>query len=226
METLFKDLRYGVRSLLKQPAFTLVAVITLALGIGGNSAMFSVVNAVLLRPLQYPESDRIVVFEGINPPKGITQSNMSIPDFADWQKQNQVFEQLAGFFSGGMLLTSGDETERVRTTGVTPDFFPLFRAGAIKGRTLQADDAQKGRDQVVLLSYAMWQRRFGGDQNVVGSKVTLSGKSTTVIGVMPRGFEYPAQSELWVPYPIDAAAEQRDNRFFSVVARIAAGRRG
>jgi len=223
METLFKDLRYGVRSLLKQPAFTLVAVITLALGIGGNSAMFSVVNAVLLRPLQYPESDRIVVFEGINPPKGITQSNMSIPDFADWQKQNQVFEQLAGFFSGGMLLTSGDETERVRTTGVTPDFFPLFRAGAIKGRTLQADDAQKGRDQVVLLSYAMWQRRFGGDQNVVGSKVTLSGKSTTVIGVMPRGFEYPAQSELWVPYPIDAAAEQRDNRFFSVVARLKPG---
>src|SRR6266446_4412761 len=192
MESLFKDIRYGVRSLLKHPGFTAVAVLTLALGIGANSAMFSTVNAVLLRPLQYPESDKIVLLEGVNPPQGITQSNMSIPDFADWQKQNRVFEQLAGFFSGGMLLTSGDETERVRTTGVTEEFFPLFRTGAIKGRTLQADDAQKGRDQVVLLSYAMWQRRFGGDQNVVGSKVTLSGKSTTVIGVMPRGFEYPA----------------------------------
>src|SRR5437660_4899542 len=153
MKTLFKDLRYGVRSLLKQPAFTLVAAITLALCIGGNSAMFSVVNAVLLRPLQYPESDRIVVFEGINPPKGIAQSNMSIPDFADWQKQNQVFEQLAGFVSGGALLTSGDETERVRGTGVSDAFFPLFRTGAIRGRTLQTEDAQKGRDPVVVLSY-------------------------------------------------------------------------
>jgi predicted permease len=223
METLFKDLRYGIRSLLKQPAFTLVAVITLALGIGANSAMFTVVNAVLLRPLSYPESDRIMLFEGVNPPQGITQSNMSIPDFVDWQKQNQVFEQLAGFYSGGLLLTSGDETERVRGAGVTEDFFPLFRTGAIKGRTLQADDAQKGRDPVVLLSYAIWQRRFGGDQNVVGSKVSLGGKGVTIVGVMPPGFDYPAQTELWVPYPIDAAAERRDNRFFQVVARLKPG---
>jgi putative ABC transport system permease protein len=223
METLFKDLRYGIRSLLKQPAFTLVAVITLALGIGANSAMFTVVNAVLLRPLSYPESDRIMLFEGVNPPQGITQSNMSIPDFVDWQKQNQVFEQLAGFYSGGLLLTSGDETERVRGAGVTEDFFSLFRTGAIKGRTLQADDAQKGRDPVVLLSYAIWQRRFGGDQNVVGSKVSLGGKGVTIVGVMPPGFDYPAQTELWVPYPIDAAAERRDNRFFQVVARLKPG---
>jgi putative ABC transport system permease protein len=223
METLINDISYGVRSLLKHPGFTAVAVITLALGIGANSAMFSTVNAVLLRPLSYPEPDRIVLLEGVNPPQGITQSNMSIPDFADWQKQNRVFEQLAGFFSGGMLLTSGDETERVRTTGVTEEFFPLFRTGAIKGRTLQADDAQKGRDPVVLLSYAIWQRRFGGDQNIVGSKVSLGSKGATVVGVMPAGFDYPAQSELWVPYPIDASAERRDNRFFSVVARLKPG---
>src|SRR5437016_1114561 len=146
METLFKDLRYGIRSLLKQPAFTLVAVITLALGIGGNSAMFSVVNAVLLRPLQYPESDRIVVLEGINPPKGITQSNMSIPDFVDWQSQNQAFEQMAGFFAGGGALNSGDETERIRYTAVTADFFSLFRTPSLLGRTLQADDGQPGRE--------------------------------------------------------------------------------
>ena len=152
METFFKDLRYGVRSLLKQPAFTLVAVITLALGIGGNSAMFSVVNAVLLRPLQYPESDRIVVLEGINPPKGITQSNMSIPDFADWQNQNQVFEHLAGFIAGGVLLNNGDETERVHGTVVTGDFFALFRTPSLQGRTLQADDAQPGREPVAILN--------------------------------------------------------------------------
>jgi putative ABC transport system permease protein len=220
METVLKDIRFGLRSLRKHPGFTAIAVITLALGIGANSAMFSTVNAVLLRPLSYPESERIVLLEGVNPAAGITRSNMSIPDFADWQKQNQVFEQLAGFVSGGSLLTSGDETERVRGTGVSTDFFPLFGTAAIKGRTLQADDSQKGGEPVVVLSYGLWQRRFGGAQDVIGTKVTLGGKSTTVVGVMPAGFDYPEQTELWVAYPVDAAAERRDNRFFSVVARL------
>ena len=134
---------------------------------------------------------------------------MSVPDFADWQNQNQVFEQLAGFVSGGSLLTSGDETERVRGTGVTSDFFPLFRTAAFAGRTLQSDDCQKGHDDVVVLSYGLWQRRFGGNRNVIGTKVTISGESATIVGVMPPGFDYPAQSELWVPYPIDAAASVR-----------------
>src|SRR3977135_210763 len=112
METLLRDIRYGARSLLKRPGFTAIALITLALGIGANSAMFSVVNAVLLRPLSYPEANRIVVLEGVNPPQGITQRNMSVPDLADWQKQNKVFDQLAGFISGGSFLASADETER------------------------------------------------------------------------------------------------------------------
>jgi putative ABC transport system permease protein len=220
MEALFKDIRYGFRSLLKHPGFTTIAVLTLALGIGANSAMFSTVNAVLLKPLAYPEADRIVLLEGINPAMGITDSNLSIPDFADWQNQNQVFEQLAGYVAGGTLLTSGDETERVRGTGVTGDFFPLFRTPAFTGRTLQSEDSQKGHDDVVVLSYGLWQRRFGGNQNVIGSNVTLSGESATIVGVMPPGFDYPAQTELWVPYPIDAAAERRDNRFIEVVARL------
>src|SRR3977135_2264038 len=107
METLLKDIRYGLRSLLKRPGFTAVAVLTLALGIGANSAIFSAVNAVLLRPLSYPDSERIVLLEGVNPSKGITQSNMSVPDLLDWQKQNQVFEQMAGFSSGGGFLPRG-----------------------------------------------------------------------------------------------------------------------
>jgi putative ABC transport system permease protein len=147
METLLKDLRYGLRSLLKQPAFTLVAVGTLALAIGGNSAMFTVVNAVLLRPLPYPEPDRIVTLEGINPTRGITQSNVSVPDFADWQSQNQVFEQMAGFVTGGLVLNNGDETERVRGAWVTGDFFPLLRSTPLRGRTLQAEDAQPGKSR-------------------------------------------------------------------------------
>lgn len=223
METFFKDLRYGIRSLLKQPAFTLVAVSTLALAIGGNSAMFTVVNAVLLRPLQYPEASRIVVLEGINPPRGITESNMSIPDFADWQNQNQVFEQMAGFIAGGVLLNNGDETERVHGTAVTADFFTLFRTPSLRGRTLQPDDAQAGRDPVAVLSYGLWQRRFGASESVVGSKVTISGKATTIVGVMPPGFDYPVQSETWVPLPLDPAKEARDNRFINVIGRLKPG---
>src|ERR1043165_6637011 len=114
METLFKDLRYGIRSLLKQPVFTLIAIATLALAIGANSAMFTEVNSVLLRPVQFPESERLVVFQGINPQRGIARSNMGLLDLADWQSQNHVFDQLAGFLSSGFVLTNGDETERAR----------------------------------------------------------------------------------------------------------------
>jgi putative ABC transport system permease protein len=222
METLFKDIRYGIRSLLKRPGFTAIALITLALGIGANSAIFNVVNAVLLRPLPFPQSEQIAVLEGINPSKGITQSNMSIPDFIDWQKQNNVFEQLAGFVTGGSLLASGDETDRVRGTAVTADFFPLFRTNALRGRTLTADDSQKGSESVVLLSHSLWQRRFGADPNVMGSKVQIGGESTTVVGVMPEGFDYPAQTELWVPFPL-ATDERRDNRYVNVVSRLKPG---
>jgi putative ABC transport system permease protein len=222
METLFKDLRYGIRSLLKQPVFALVAVSTLALAIGGNSAMFTVVNAVLLRPLQYPESDRLVVLEGINPSRGIPRSNMSMQDFADWQNQNHVFEQMAGFISGGVLLNAGDETERLRGTWVTGDFFSLLRTPALRGRTLQTDDAQTGRDNVAVISYGLWQRRFGADSNVVGSQVILSGKSSTIVGVMPPEFDYPARTDMWGPQAVDLT-EARDNRYLSVVARLKPG---
>src|SRR5258706_1838810 len=218
METLFKDIRYGFRSLLKHPVCTAVAVLTLALGFGANSAMFSTVNSVLLNPLSYPGAERIVVVEGITPPKGITQSNLSIPDFADWQSQNQVFDQLAGFVSGGSLLTSGEETERVRAASVTSDFFPLFGTAAFAGRTLQADDSEKGRDPVVVIGFGLWQGRFGGSQNVIGSKVILAGQSTAIVGGMAAGFDYPAQSGLWVPFPIEAPSQRRGHPFVSVGA--------
>jgi putative ABC transport system permease protein len=223
MDALKQDLRFGIRALLSRPAFTVVALLTLLVGIGANTAMFTVVNAVLLRPLSFPESDQIVVFAGTNPAKGITQSNMSLPDFADWKNQSQSFEQLAGFVAGGSILAHGDESERVRGTGVTVDFFPLFRTSPLKGRLLQPDDAEPGRESVVLLSHALWQRRFGADPNIVGTKVMLTTKPTTIVGVMPQGFDYPAQTEVWVPYVFDAANERRDNRFISVIGRLKNG---
>jgi putative ABC transport system permease protein len=220
MERLFQDLRYAIRGLLKQPAFTLVAVGTLALAIGGNTAMFSVVNAVLLRPLPYPEPDRIVSLTGTNPTRGITQSNMSVPDLVDWQSQNQVFEHMAGFYTGGVVFSNTEEAERVRGAWVSADFFRLFRTTPVRGRALQAEDAQPGKEPVVVIGYGLWQRRFGGNAGIVGTRITISGKSTTVVGVMPQGFDYPLPSEVWSPFNLDPAKEPRENRFINVVARL------
>ena len=223
METLIKDLRYGIRSFLKRPGFLLIAVSTLALGIGGTTAMFTVVNSLLLRPLQFPEPERIVLFQGVNPRQGITESNMSVPDVVDWQKQNQSFEQIAAYSSGNLFLGIGEETERVRGTGISSEFFPLFRTNPIAGRALQPEDAQPGREPVVVISHALWQRRFGGSADVVNRQITVNGKSTTITGIMPAGFTYPNDSEVWAPFPLDATQEPRDNRFVSVVTRLKPG---
>ena len=223
MDTLIKDLRYAVRSLRKRPGFLVIAVATLALGIGATTAMFTVVNSVLLRPLQFPEPEKIVLLEGVNPRQGITESNMSVPDIADWQTQSQSFEQIAPFFTGGALLTTGDETERVRATDVTAEFFSLFRTNPIAGRTLQPADMQKGAESVAVISHAFWQRRFGGTAQTVNSKVMIGGQSTTIVGIMPAGFTYPGDTEVWTPFPLDPASEPRDNRYVSVVSRLKSG---
>ena len=220
MENLINDLRFAVRSFLKRPGFLVIAIATLALGIGATTAMFTVVNSMLLRPLQFPEPEQIVLFLGINPRQGITESNMSVPDLADWQQQSQSFQQIAGFVSGGLFLTVGDETERVRGTSVSTDFFPLFKTNPIYGRTLQPADMQEGSEPAIVISYALWQRRFGGQTSVVNSKVILNGKPATVVGIMPAGFSYPSDNEAWVAFPLQPAKEPRDNRYVSVVTRL------
>jgi len=221
MENLIQDLRYGVRSLLKRPGFLVIAVSTLALGIGATTAMFTVVNSVLLRPLPFPEPQRIVLFQGINPRQGINQSNMSVPDIVDWQQQSQSFEQIAAFLGGGLFLSLGDETERVRAAGVSADFFPLFKTNPISGRTFTAEDMKD--DSLVVISHALWQRRFGGAPDVINRKITLANEPATIIGIMPPGFTYPYDAEVWWPYQLNPAKERRENRFVEVVARLKPG---
>jgi len=223
MENLIKDLRYGVRSFRKRPGFLVIAVSTLALGIGATTAMFTVVNSVLLRPLQFPEPDRLVLLIGVNPRQGITESNVSVPDIADWQKQSQSFEQIAAYISGGLFLSRGDETERVRGSGVSQDFFPLFKTNPISGRTFQAADTQEGTEPVVVISYSLWQRRFGGASDVVNSKIVLNGKPVSIVGIMPPGFNYPHDAEAWTALPLNGATERRDNRYVEVVTRLKPG---
>jgi len=224
MYTLLQDIRYALRSLSKRPGFVAVAVVTLAFGIGANTAIFSVVDAVLLSPLSFPEPERIVVVDGTNFNLGIPEGgSTSVPDFFDWRNQSSSFERLAAFVAGGSVLVTNDEPERVRGTSVTEDFFPLFRTAPLKGRFFQADEFKGGNDYVAIVSYALWQRRFGGSESVIGSKVQSSNFSATIVGVMPRGFDYPTQTEIWFPLPIDPAKEKRFNRFLRVVGRLKPG---
>lgn len=218
MENLIKDIRYGVRSFLKRPGFLVIAVSTLALGIGATTAMFTVVNSVLLRPLRFPESERIVLLESVNPQLGVMRSNVSVPDITDWQTQSQSFEQLAAFVTTTFFLENGEETERVRAAGVTPEFFPLFRTNPIHGRLFQPDDFQRGKEPVVL-SYAYWQRRYGGSTDVLKTNVMIGGEATAIVGIMPPGFTYPNDTEMWWARPL-RKDEARDNRYMNAVARL------
>ena len=224
MQNLLQDIRYALRSLIKRPGFVAVAVVTLAFGIGANTAIFSVVDAVLLSPLSFPEPERIVVFDGTNLNLNITEGGAtSVPDLFDWRKQSSAFEQIAGFVAGGTVLVTNDEPERVRATSVSEDFFPLFRTAPFKGRLIQADEFKEGNDYVAIVSHALWQRRFGGSDSVIGSKIQISNFSITIVGVMPPGFDYPTQTEIWFPLPIDPAKEKRFNRFLNVVGRLKPG---
>ena len=222
MENLLKDLRYGARSFLKRPGFLAIAVSTLALGIGATTAMFTVVNSVLLRPLPFPESERIVLLDSINLRFGTTTGLMSSPDIFDWQQQNQSFEHIAGYDGGGCFLTIGDETERSRFAGVSVDFFPVFRTNALHGRWLLNDDIKENSERATVISYALWQRRFGGDPSVVNGKITINGTAFTIVGVMPAGFTYPGDTELWVPR-VYRPTGARDNRYIHVVGRLKPG---
>ena len=220
MENLFKDIRYGVRSFLKRPGFLAIALSTLALGIGATTAMFTVVNSILLRPLQFPEPERIVLLESINPAMGADGSNTSVPDIADWQQQSQSFEQIASFVWGGAFVTLGDETERVRAASVSAEFFPLLRTNPILGRWIGAGDIPESNESVAVISHGFWQRRFGGAASAVNSKIMIGRWSTTIVGIMPAGFNYPDDSELWVAFQPKLATEPRDNRYVNVVARL------
>jgi putative ABC transport system permease protein len=223
MRTLVQDLRYGFRMLWKSPGFTIVAVITLALGIGANTAIFSVVNSVLLRPLPYPDADRLVYLQAVNPAKGITDSNISPPDFADWKNQNQTFEDMTAFLTGGAILSGDTEPERVPAAYVTASFLPVLGVKPAIGRNFLLEEDREGNDRVAIISHALWQRRFGADPGVVGRQINVGGESATVIGVMPADFEFMQPVDMWRPLAVEMTKERRDNRYLQVLARLKPG---
>ena len=188
MNTLLQDLRYSLRMLAKKPSFTLVAIITLALGIGANTAIFSVVNAVLLRALPFPHSERLVVL--FETSKEVPAMNVAYPNYLDWRAQQTVFEDLAAFMPAGGILTGDGEPERVTGRWVTASFFPTLGIQPHIGRFFDEAEDQVGAERVIVISYGLWQRRFGGDPQVVGRSVRYNSESWTVVGVMPAGFDF------------------------------------
>src|SRR5687767_7446898 len=197
MTTFLQDLRYGARMLLKDKGVTFVVILALALGIGANTAIFSVVDAVLLRPLPYPESDRLVFLN--ETAKSMDEISISYPNFADWRSQNHVFEKIGVHNRDSYNLTGAGEAERIVTGQVSADLFAALRVNPALGRLFTNEEDQPGGTPVVVLSYPLWQRRFGGQASILNQPLTLNGKSYTVIGIMPEGFQYPSRVEMWVP---------------------------
>ncbi|HKP86348.1 MAG TPA: ABC transporter permease [Blastocatellia bacterium] len=226
METLLQDLRYGVRMLAKQRAFTAIAVIALALGIGANTAIFSVVNAVLLKPLPYDHPEQLMIVKETNLPRGLPDMNVSLPDFHVWRESNQVFEQIAAYSTTSYNITGTGEPEQIRGLISSFDLFALLRVNPIHGRAFRPEEEQFGNHQVVILSYGLWARRFGSDANLVGQAITLNGNPFTVIGVMPQGFQFPnAEVALWTPiaFPPEDSNNTRGNHFLTAIARLKPG---
>ena len=226
MQTFWQDLRYGVRVLAKNPGFFAVAVITLTVGIGANTAIFSVVNAVLLQPLPFREPDRLVWMWGNIRNAGSTAS-VSPLDFLDYREQNKTFEEFAAAITVPVPfnLTGAGEPERLSAAVVTGNYFNALGVKPALGRTFQLEDEKPGHDQVLVLSYGLWRDRFGGDQSIVDKTVTLDGKTCEIIGVMPAGFSFPQTAQLWIPMNFDFSPEmkQRKGHFLRPVGRLKAG---
>lgn len=206
LETLLHDLRFGLRMLIKRPGFTLIALLTLSLGIGANTAIFSVVNAVLLRPLPYAEAERLVWIGGWARNKD-KEAGVTPADFLDYREQCQSFAQLAASISNGvpMNLSNAGDPERIKGALVTANYLDVFGVPPLLGRTFVAGEEQEGHDGVVVLSHALWQRRFGADPAILNQPITLDGRKLTVIGVMPPQFQYPAKVEAWKPFSFTEA---------------------
>jgi predicted permease len=228
MENLLQDLRYGFRLLWKTPTFTVIAVLALGLGIGANTAIFSIVNAVLLRPLPYHDPEQLVqIWDNFRQLK-LEKIWISIPEYVDYGKQTSLFSQTAAYDTWDInVATGGSAPERVKGILATASLFPMLGVNADVGRVFNEEEDKPGSNQVVVLSHGYWQRRFGGDRGVVGKTLNFDGKSYNVIGVMPAGFSFPDKdTEVWVPIAFEPsmfAETERGSRYINMVARLKPG---
>jgi putative ABC transport system permease protein len=229
MERLLQDLRYGIRVLAKRPGFTIIAVLALALGIGATTAIFSVVNAVLLRPLPYSEPERLALIWTYFGPD-LPQNWVSGPEFIDMKERSETFEDFAAMTWPSLSLTGTGDPEQVQCGAVTANLFPLLGVAPAQGRAFTEEEDKPNAERVVILSHGFWQRRFASDPNILGQAVSLDGQNATVVGIMPPGFgvlppdaQSPRNIELWVPMALDLKQLNRGNHGFRVVGRVKSG---
>jgi putative ABC transport system permease protein len=224
MRTLSQDLKFGIRVLRKSPGFTAATVAVLALGIGANTAIFTVVNAVLLRPLPFPDSGKLMQVWHVPPQQsfpGVTRFAVSAANYLDWQSQNHVFERMAIYTFGRLNLTGKGQPEPVESAEVSSDFFSVFQVQPQLGRGFGPDEDQPGHNNVVILSYPFWQSHFGADPGIVGQKITLDGRPHTVVGVMDASFRRPGFAKIWTPLAMtDNERAVRGEHHYLVVARL------
>jgi len=229
-EDLLRDLGFGLRMFRKNPGFTAVAVLTLALGIGANTAIFSVVDGVLLRPLPFPDPDRLVSVQEMDLRNEPTPDTVSYPNFFDWRSENSVFDRIAAYRSKTFTLTGVDNPDRLIGAIVSSDLFPLLGVAPVLGRGFLPEEEKAGA-QVAVLGYSLWQSRFGSDRNLIGRAITLNNEPHIVVGVMPAGFQFPIESgsiDLWTTIAADAGGEepmtaQRSAHFLDVIACLRPG---
>jgi putative ABC transport system permease protein len=234
MDAFWRDLRFALRGLARSPAFTAIAVLTLALGIGANTAIFSVVNAVLLRPLAYGEPDRLVALASSFSARGTANVRASAPELNDYRREVDAFEDVAGAWTININLTGNGEPERIAAAVVSPNFFRVLDVAPVLGRDFTTEDTGGRIGYVAMISYELWQRRFGGDPGAIGKTVRLDDDPITIIGVMPRGFRHPIENaavaplELWAPIdltnPDSNFVNSRQARVLDAVARLKPGR--
>lgn len=220
LDDLARDLKVGGRGLTRRPGFTAVTVLTLAIGVGATTTIFSVVDGVLLRPLAYEEPDRLVMVWGTS--DDTAEGRTSPQNFVDWRTQTRVFESIAAWFTQGMTLTDGGPAERIEAARVTEEFFSVMRVAPDRGRVFGADEQRLGAERVALLHDGLWRRRYGADPDVIGTSVELDGDRFTIVGVMPPGFEFPTAADVWTPLVLDTTGGRHDHAL-QVVARLVPG---
>jgi putative ABC transport system permease protein len=231
MRTLWQDLRYGARMLLKNPGFTLIAIVTLALGIGANTAIFSVINAVLLNPLPYAEPERLTMIWTKLEKIGLKQNWVSEPEVLDFRQQSKLFEGFGVINGGSLRLTGSGEPEQLNGAQISTNLFSLLGVKMQIGRDFDTDEERPGAIRVAILSHGLWQRRFGGEQGVIGSTVYINGRTTTIVGVLPPHFtlllpaeaHVPANLDIWIPYAVDYARQNRYSHGMTVIGRLKHG---
>ena len=223
MNNVQQDFSYALRTLRKAPGFALTAIVTLALGVGANTAIFTVTNSVLLRPHRFPELDRLVLVREHVTGRASQQVRLTPADAIDLERNREIFQEVAMYQFRDLNLARSGEVDAATGFLVTPNLFHLLGIGPEHGRTFTADEGQPGRDQVILLSHGFWERRFAGDPAVIGSTVSVDGANSTVVGVMPRDFNYPAGAEVWKPLATPNALSDRSKESVWVVGRLAPG---